>query len=124
MTKAIHFICRPNVQGQPSNVTFEDLEKAFWSGYWDISEEEAKALVGGWIYLHPAKREPSYYGGQISDWRKVKRQDVAHEDRIALRFRPAVQAKGQKWRGHDHPRSWTSGLLDADLVHEISARHC
>ena len=35
------------------------------SGNWPIPEETAKKLVGGSLYLHRGKQQPSHFGGQI-----------------------------------------------------------
>src|ERR1700712_801492 len=118
MTKAIHLICGHNDRDQPNNMTFDIKARAFWSGNWSFSKAEAEALVGGWIYLHVSKAEPSYYGGPVLEFGWVRTADVAHEDRIRFRFQPSFIARGLAWRGQDHGRAWTGGLVDATQVHE------
>lgn len=119
MAYAIHFICRRGLD-LPENVTQDPTTREFTSGYWDISDQDAGALIGGWLYLHERKADPSYFGGPIHGFVHTPRPDVAHTDRIGLRFRPSQFGKGQIWRGQDHIRAWTSGLIPADLKHETS----
>ena len=120
MAKAIHFKCDIADTSLPTNVTIVDPSKGAWcSGYWDLSEDQARALVGGWLYLHETKKSPSYYGGQISDFKVENRSGVAHTARIGLIFKPDLRlCKGRIWRGQDHTRAWTGGLVEADLLYE------
>lgn len=49
---------------------FVKLGDDLWeSGSWALSEDQAKALVGGEIYFHKKRQEPSFYGGTILDYR-------------------------------------------------------
>jgi hypothetical protein len=85
--------------------------KTFISGYWDINDAQAEALVGGWLYLHETKARPSYFGGKIIDFRHELRPDVVRNDRIGLIFYPRAEAKKSvSWRGQQHGRAWTGRL--------------
>jgi hypothetical protein len=120
MATAIHLICRHGQHGEwPESVTHDPATKTFSSGFWDIPAEDAEALVGGWLYLHPSKAEPSYFGGPISGFEQVLRDDAKRQKRIAFKFHPNASGRGQRWRGHDHSRAWTSGLVQAGLPHEV-----
>lgn len=118
MAKAIHLICGHDDRDQPNNRTFDVKARAFWSGNWDLSDDDAKAMIGGWIYLHVTKAQPSYYGGPVQDYAWVKTPGVAHEDRVKFRFQPSFIARGLDWHGQDHERAWTGGLVDATQTHE------
>jgi hypothetical protein len=37
------------------------------SGFWTLSEEKARWLIGGQIYFHDRQNELSFFGGQIVD---------------------------------------------------------
>jgi len=100
------------------NLTHIEGTSNFISGYWRLNEREAEALMGGWLYLHETKASPSYRGGRISDFKHEIRIEVANQDRIGLIFRPMVEAIGISWRGLNHGRAWTGGLVDATLDHE------
>ena len=39
------------------------------SGWWNINESKAQQLVGGEIYFHKKRIEPSFFGGSITDYR-------------------------------------------------------
>ena len=61
---AIHLIERTD------NVRKIERSGSEWeSGNWPISEEAAKKLVGGSLYLHRGKQQPSHFGGQILSYR-------------------------------------------------------
>jgi hypothetical protein len=49
---------------------FTKLQDNVWeSGCWKIDESKAQQLVGGDIYFHKTRPEPSYYGGTILGYR-------------------------------------------------------
>lgn len=39
------------------------------SGWWNINENKARQLVGGEIFFHKKRMEPSFFGGCITDYR-------------------------------------------------------
>jgi hypothetical protein len=52
------------------NVRKTDRSKNEWeSGFWDITEESARKLVGAKLYLHRSKNKPSHFGGTILSYR-------------------------------------------------------
>jgi hypothetical protein len=54
---------------EPSN-NFTKLQDNVWeSGCWKIDESKAQQLVGGDIYFHKTRAEPSFYGGTILGYR-------------------------------------------------------
>jgi hypothetical protein len=49
---------------------FVKLKDNVWeSGSWRLDEDKAKKLVGGEIYFHKKRQEPSFYGGTILGYR-------------------------------------------------------
>jgi hypothetical protein len=49
---------------------FKLLDNDTWeSGWWELNEENAQKLVGGEIYFHKKRQEPSFYGGTILGYR-------------------------------------------------------
>lgn len=104
--KSAHLICR-NAFG----VKRASAPNEYTSGSWVISEEEAKALVGGRLYLHESKSEPSYFGGVVLDWHKTKRDSAAIEDGITFLIVSDREGKGAKWTGADHAMAWFSGVV-------------
>ena len=54
---------------EPLN-NFTKLQDNVWeSGCWKVDEGKAKQLVGGGIYFHKTRSEPSFYGGTILGYR-------------------------------------------------------
>jgi hypothetical protein len=54
---------------EPAN-HFVKLQENVWeSGSWRLDESQAKKLVGGEIYFHKKRQEPSFYGGKILGYR-------------------------------------------------------
>jgi hypothetical protein len=84
----------------------------FESGYWDIPDADADQLIGGMVYLHQTKNEPSYIGGIVKEVRQEKRPEHAHSDRWLIVFDAVEAGKGTAWRGADHTMAWYSGLVD------------
>lgn len=52
------------------NVRKTDRDKNEWeSGNWPVAEEMAQKLIGGSLYLHRGKQQPSHFGGEILSYR-------------------------------------------------------
>jgi len=54
---------------EPLNNFVKLQDKVWESGTWGIEESRAKELVGGEIYFHKKRQEPSFYGGTILGYR-------------------------------------------------------
>lgn len=65
---------------EPLN-NFVKLPDNNWeSGWWSLDESQAKQLVGGEIYFHKKRLEPSFFGGSITGYRID--QDPQYEGKI------------------------------------------
>ena len=65
-----HLICKIDKKNitQSRNLHKDDNEKGiFFSGNWTIKLEEAKALIGGKLFLHREKDQKSFFGGDVID---------------------------------------------------------
>lgn len=72
------------------------------TGYWSVSEEQARALAGGKLYLHTKQADRSHFGGIILSHRVYR--DAANPQwagRIIFRFRYGPEFKnvlaGRGW---------------------------
>lgn len=113
---AIHFKC------EREGIGFRRLSRIegniFRTCCWDISEAEAKSLVGGWVYLHPTtKKDPSAFGGKVLRYEMVHAEE-GYEGRVALIFEARSEARKCIWHGQDHGMAWTGRCVPADLPHE------
>ena len=118
MASAIHFINRPDDRGNLLNLS--RLQGASYrTCCWAISADDAASLVGGWLYLHEAKDDPSRFGGEVTAIEPVTSPEYAREKRFAFVFTARPQARGRRWRGASHPMAWTSGIVEADAQHEM-----
>src|SRR5215217_4270045 len=121
--KAIHFICRRDVDGINLNgvsVVQKGPSPIYRSCCWDISEPDAEALIGGWVYLHPKKTSLSEFGGRVLKFEAGQEWlDKAHQNRVAFFLEASPRGKGQIWRGVDFSLAWTGGLVEAALPHEL-----
>lgn len=55
------------------------------SGYWAVTPTRAASLVGGEIFFHRKRADPSHLGGQILGFRE--QPDGQYAGRIIFRFR-------------------------------------
>jgi len=101
----VHLICRGGLHLRPIKFPL------FESGYWDIGMAEAQRLLGGMLFLHERKSEPSYFGGTVRDVR-LARSDEGFDGRIVFTILSQREGKNAKWEGADHAMAWTSGVLD------------
>lgn len=62
------------------------------SGDWTLSEERAKSLVGGDMYLHRHQTDPSHFGGRILSYRV--HEDGPLKGRVVFRIEPSMAHKG------------------------------
>ena len=86
----IHLIARGRLNVNPAPDAEGDGE---WeSGNWALTEATAAGLVGGDIYLHEKKSEPSYFGGTILAFRRLADGDDA--DKVVFRFRFTAAHRG------------------------------
>ena len=64
---------------------FAKLSDNVWeSGWWTLDENKAQKLVGGEIFFHKKKQEPSFYGGTILGYRVE--QDGQYEGKIIFKL--------------------------------------
>ena len=69
---------------QPLN-NFVKLPDNVWeSGAWALNEGQAKKLIGGEIYFHKKRGEPSFYGGTIVGYRV--HQDGEYQGKIVFQL--------------------------------------
>ncbi|MFC3078199.1 hypothetical protein ACFODL_08895 [Phenylobacterium terrae] len=102
---SLHVICRDRLHLHVTQ--FPEFE----SGYWDLSEGDAQRLVGGMLYLHQKKGEPSYFGGTVQSYRVSGPEDVI-ADRIVFTITATAEGKGASWRGASHGMAWSSGIIE------------
>lgn len=62
------------------------------SGFWKVGHRTAEGLVGGDIYFHRKRAEPSFFGGRILSFRI--QPDGKYADRIIFRFRAMPSRQG------------------------------
>jgi hypothetical protein len=67
---------------EPLNHFVKVKDNVWESGSWRLDESEAKKLVGGEIYFHKKRQEPSFYGGTILGYRV--NQDGEYPGRIVF----------------------------------------
>ena len=100
---AIHFLERSD------NVRKTDRLKNEWeSGFWALTEETARKLVGATLYLHRSKHQPSHFGGRILSYRIEQAGPSA--GCVVFTLRAAVDCKAVKtdakgW-AKDHKIFW------------------
>lgn len=115
MPQSIHLISRREGITLHGMSRWPEEPQGYQSCCWLISDEDATNLLGGWVYFHETKADPSGFGGVILGF-APGHDDLAH--RKIIMFRHDRRARGQQWRGADHSMAYSSGLVEADLPHE------
>jgi hypothetical protein len=86
---AIHFVERI---GNTWKVQNSSVDYEFESGYWVVSEDTGRKLVGGDLYLHDGQSEPSRFGGRILGYRV--HSGGSEDGRIIFRFQATGDHRG------------------------------
>lgn len=74
---------------------FNKLREKIWEcGWWKVDEGEARKLIGGHIYFHKKRAEPSFYGGTIRGYRVEP--DAPNQGRIIFEFEYQSGCRGVK----------------------------
>src|SRR5258708_6523145 len=87
---AIHLIKKD--EGVPPIVPVAGEGNAYTSGFWTLSEEKARSLIGGQIYFHVRKRAPSFYGGRIVDAHRTVGGE--YQGKIVFKFMFSEDCRG------------------------------
>ncbi len=101
---SLHLICRSGLHLLPTKFP------VFESGFWDLSADDAKRLVGGSLFLHETKSRPSYFGGTVLSWR-VTEANEPYPGRIVFEVCSTASGKGAKWKGAAHAMAWSGGIV-------------
>ncbi len=81
---AIHVIRKDD----PTLPRIEIVDRAtetYRSGYWVLSGEKARALIGGKIFFHRKQSSPSFFGGVITAEERIGEGEYA--GRVLFTFR-------------------------------------
>jgi len=71
---------------------FVKLQGDVWeSGSWLLDEAQARKLVGGEIYFHKKRQEPSFYGGTILGYRVHEKGENEGRVVFKLQYSPACR---------------------------------
>jgi len=100
----IHLVCRNR------KYLTEKSYPEFESGFWTLYEKEATGLIGGMLYLHDKKTEPSYFGGRIAGYR-LAALDEPRPGKIVFTVVAEDTGKDVAWEGDTHPMAWMGGIL-------------
>jgi hypothetical protein len=97
------------------------LQETVWeSGGWVLDESKAQELVGGEIYFHKKRPEPSFYGGTILGYRVL--QEGTDQGRIVfkLQYRHTCRNVSTKKSGwvKDMKITEPDGEADSPAVNE------
>jgi hypothetical protein len=111
---SIHLLCRDR-----ANLHRVDPD-VYESGDWDLPEKEAQSLVGGTLFLHQSKAKRSYFGGMIEKYR-IATVAKTELQRVVFTVRADAAAKEKVWRGGNHARAWTGGVVTDDQKVEQKA---
>ena len=93
---SVHIVCRRGLHVHPVE------HPVYETGNWDFSTVEAD---------QQSKGARSYFGGTVEAYRLADVPEKAHSQRIVFRIRSTANAKNVSWRGANHVRAWTGGII-------------
>ena len=117
MTKAAHFICKPDGRSLRNLEHLGNGRYRSWA--WIMAPSNAEALVNGFIYLHTAKANGARIGGRVLQAELVERHEAKRLDGYAFTFQVMPEARDVRWRGQSTSLAHASGLVEADLAYEL-----
>jgi len=112
MKTSAHLICKDG-----KNLKVVKMP-TFESGIWDsvtVSEDDAKRLVGGMLYLHETKNKLSYFGGEVTGYRVAERKDTqARKYGWVFTIDSKPEGKKQEWskKGRHDVNAHYSGVIE------------
>jgi len=117
---AMHAKCEHlgGMAGWTNCETIDRSKGIFGSGWWLISDEEAEALRGGWIYFHERSTAPSTFVGRIIGLERRNDEGFAM---LRIVRQPGIIA--QRWRGgiaQQSPAHYRR-IVEANYPHELAA---
>jgi hypothetical protein len=113
MPSNIHFICR----GQLGVRVLDKASHSYTSSAWLLRPDEAGSIVGGSVYFHETKSQPSYFGGTVQSVEVIDPLEGDEKEpgrqRYVITLKATKDAKGVKWdkRGASYGMAWTSGAI-------------
>lgn len=99
-----HFICRNR-----AGIHVVQMPH-YTSAAWDIPVTDADALVGGMLFFHESKEQPSYFGGKVTGYRLSEGAD-GRRPRVTFELTAMHEARGIAWSGKDHGMAHYSGVV-------------
>lgn len=109
MAASLHLLCRDRL-----GIRCVDRDQdVYTSEAWAISAAEAAKIIGGRVYFHQTKADPSYFGGDVLGVEPVHGEG-SDPERFILRLTAQRDAKGVAWNeaGQSHAMAWSSGVLE------------
>ncbi len=80
-----------------TNIKLISKERNEWASHcWAITEDAAKKLVGGEIYLHKGQDKPSHFGGKILSYEVLPESAGEDAGRIVFNFQAGLVFKDVK----------------------------
>ena len=128
--KVLHIIKKMDKEtNRPLGLTqIQPKVNRYMSCCWDFDIEEMKELIGGMIFFHKTKTEPSYLGGKVLNVHPIKMdkdydgpyyqpklEDIdKRSDRMMFEFEITLDSRDVKWRGKDHTMSYVGGIVEVE----------
>lgn len=117
--RALHVRSQRGDDGKLKGLSFEAESGLYNSGWWDLSDEDAQALTGGWLYLHPPTSITCELGGRVRGFTRSKFGPLP-KGLLTFQFDFSPAARNVTWRSRSFSdtRNRVGGLVSADLLHE------
>jgi hypothetical protein len=115
---SIHFHCRATAGGGHLGLSAVDPTHHRSECWFFLPSMRSRLdeVVGGWIYLHERKDQPSYIGGVVTSIDPCTRK--RQNDGVAFIFEQRPEGQGQTWRGVDNAQAVHGWIVPFSFPHE------
>ena len=103
---------------------FKMINNNIWeSSGWKLNESKAKKLIGGEIYFHKERQEPSFYGGTVKGYRVE--QDGRNQGKIVFEFQyhQEVLFSDLLYSLQKATKHCRTGILNSGFLLKLASHH-
>lgn len=116
--KSVHAICHIENGGPVGLIPIHPENGIYLSRCWCVGDANPQDMIGGWLYLHDASYEKSYFAAIIM----AVQPDANGQNRpgVAFTVKRDLRGKHAGWRGSPAARGDYVRVVEARYTHELT----